>query len=91
MIRFYYISIKNKTNKVKTKKKPNSRRKMKIQLLAIILIIKTFLLSQNGVEAGPTFCQTDADCISGISSCMENSGYKVCVENWVIAQKGRKV
>jgi len=64
---------------------------MKIQLLAIILIIKTFLLSQNGVEAGPIACETDADCYPGITSCMENSGFKVCVENWVIAEKGRKV
>ena len=35
---------------------------MKIQFFAILLIIKTFLLSQNAVEAGPKSCTTKADC-----------------------------
>ena len=35
---------------------------MKIELFSIVLILKTFLLSQIGVEAGASACKTDADC-----------------------------
>lgn len=35
---------------------------MKIELFSIVLILKTFLLSQIGVEAGALSCKTDADC-----------------------------
>ena len=36
---------------------------MKIELFSIVLILKTFLLSQIGVDAGAaSACKTDADC-----------------------------
>ena len=38
---------------------------MKIELFTIVLILKTFLLSQIGVEAGVKVCKTDADCRAG--------------------------
>ena len=49
---------------------------MKIQLFMILLIIKTFLLSQNGVEAGPSECSTDAECPLG-KSCRYLPAFKV--------------
>ena len=58
---------------------------MKIQLFAIVLVLKAFLLSQNGVEAGPTVCKTDADCYMG-ENCkldIDGTGYRFCIQNYV--------
>ena len=62
---------------------------MKIQLFAIVLVLKAFLLSQNGVEAGPTFCKTNADCYIG-SSCADSSGFQMCIPDWVLKQNAEK-
>ena len=49
---------------------------MKIQLLTIILILKAFLLSQNGVAAQTwiTTCNSSKDCKNG-ERCRANAKY----------------
>lgn len=54
---------------------------MKIQLFTILLIIKTFFLSQNGVEAGPKACTTNADCMDP-TVCVESQFGFVCIDKW---------
>ena len=61
---------------------------MKIQLFAIILIIKTFLLSQNGVEAGPKMCKTDADCnVLFSQKCTPSFIGNICIDGWKLTTK----
>ena len=53
---------------------------MKIQLFVIVLVLKAFLLSQNGVEAGPEIpCKTNAECNKD-EKCHEN----VCFPKWIL-------
>ena len=57
------------------------RKKMKVGLFMIILILKTFLISQMGVEAGPlSKCQTDNDCQKPFTCLIDESkGSGVCL------------
>ena len=64
-LEFFRKFIFKKQETTRKKLKSSITRKMKIQLFTIVLILKTFLLSQIGVEAGAKKCKTDADCTDG--------------------------
>ena len=65
-LEFFRKFIFKKQETTRKKLKSSITRKMKIQLFTIVLILKTFLLSQIGVEAGAgSACKTDADCTEG--------------------------